>query len=90
MSPSEATSLAGSNRTPFALPTGEQLRSMVVGPVRAVAFWTAIALPLLSLPMVLTGVVWKHPLALLSLFALNVVAFVLGHRHNQPDAPQDD
>jgi hypothetical protein len=66
-------------------PALETLRTAVVSPVRALAFWAAIALPLLSVPMLTTGVVWEHPLALLSLFLLNGVALLVGHGHKQPD-----
>jgi len=77
--------MAGSNRTWLRLPALETLRSAVLPPVRALAFWTAIALPLLYVPMLTTDVVWEHPLALLSVFLLNGVALLVGHGHKQPD-----
>lgn len=89
MSPSEASPLAGLNRMRPSRPTLEMLRTAVLSPVRAFAFWTAIALPLLYVPMLFTGVVWDHPFALLSLFLLNGVALLLGHDHKQPDDAQD-
>ena len=85
MSPSETSRLAASNRVPFSQPTLETFRTAVLSPVRAFAFWTAIALPLLYVPMLFTGVVWDHPLALLALFLVNGVALLLGHGHAQPD-----
>jgi hypothetical protein len=70
------------------LPALESVRSLVMPPVRAAAFWTAIALPVVYIPMLATGVVWEHPLALLTLFVLNMVAFVVGHDHNRPDGSE--
>lgn len=87
MSPSETSPMAGLFHRQSTLPSIESVRSHVMPPVRAAAFWTAIALPLVYVPMLATGAVWQHPLALLSLFLLNVVAFVVGHDHNQPDRP---
>ena len=84
MSPSEASSMAGSNRAWQDRPALETLRSAVLPPVRALAFWTAIALPLIYVPMLATGVVWEHPLTLLSVFLLNGVALLVGHGHKQP------
>ena len=90
MSPSEASPLAGLNAARLSHPTLETLRTAVLSPVRAFAFWTAIALPLLYVPMLSTGVVWEHPLALLSLFLLNGVALLVGHGHKQPDDDRYD
>jgi hypothetical protein len=58
--------------------------------VRATAFWTAIALPLITVPMLATEVAWESPLTLLALFFVNALAFVVGHGHNQPDATVGD
>jgi len=58
----------------------------VLRPVRATAFWSAVALPLVYLPLIATGAVWKQPLAFCALLALNFVAFLVGHGHN----PQND
>lgn len=85
MSPSEASPMAGSNRTRLSRPSIESVRSLLLAPVRALAFWSAIALPLVYVPMLATGVVWEYPLALLTLFLLNGLALVVGHGHNQPD-----
>lgn len=84
MSPSETSSLAGSDHAWPARPTLETLRDAVLPPVRAAAFWTAIALPLIYIPMLTTGVVWEHPFALLALFLLNGFALLVGHGHRQP------
>lgn len=85
MSPFEISPLAQSSRMGNALPSAQAVQALLVAPLRAAAFWTAIALPVVYLPMVATGVVWEHPLALLALFALNFLAFVAGHDHNRPD-----
>jgi len=77
--------MAASDRMGEALPSAEAVRALLVPPVRAAAFWAAIALPVVYLPMVATGVLWEQPLALLGLFVLNLVAFVAGHDHNRPD-----
>lgn len=91
MSPSETSPLFASLGTSRTLPAIESVASAVVEPVRAAAFWTAIALPLLYVPMLATGAIWEHPVALLALLTLNLVAFVVGHEHNQPDgAPRHD
>lgn len=57
----------------------------LLGPVRAAAFWSAVALPLVYLPLVASGTVWDRPLAFCTLLALNVVAFLAGHGYD-PDA----
>lgn len=85
MSPSETSSTVGSNGARLRRPTFEMLRAVVLPPVRALAFWTAIALPLLYVPVLTTDVVWEHPLALLALFLLNGAALLVGHEHRQPD-----
>jgi len=36
--------------------------------------------------MLVTETVWESPLMLLALFALNALAFVVGHGHNQPES----
>jgi len=56
----------------------------MLGPVRAAAFWSAVALPLTYLPMVATGAVWDRPVVFCALLALNAVAFLVGHGHD-PD-----
>jgi len=46
------------------------------------AFWTAIALPFLHLPLLATGLEsWPTFAAFLVLVALNVLALVVGHPH---------
>jgi hypothetical protein len=78
--------MAGWNRSPLGLPSLAALRAQFLPLVRATAFWSAIALPLITVPMLVTETVWESPLMLLALFALNALAFVVGHGHNQPES----
>lgn len=60
-------------------------RSRLFRPVEAFAFWTAIALPFLYVPLLVYGLETPSELAaFLGLVCLNVVAFVIGHRYNRP------
>ena len=54
----------------------------VVAALKRGAFWGAILLPLVYLPMLVTGLdsVFQH-LLFVSLLALNVVLLVVGHTH---------
>lgn len=84
MSTSEPSTSApvGADTLPSPVAT---LAATVLTPVRAAAFWTAVALPLVALPLVATGAVWDRPLAFCFLIALNAVAFLVGHGYD-PDA----
>ena len=57
------------------------VRKTVVTPVTAAAFWSAVALPFLHLPLLLlTGLSSESTAtAFLALLGLNVVALLLGH-----------
>jgi hypothetical protein len=57
------------------------VRETVVTPVTAVAFWSAVALPFLHLPLLLaTGLSNESTAtAFLALLGLNVVALLVGH-----------
>lgn len=58
-------------------------RHHVFTPVRAVSFWSAIALPFLYVPLVATGLETEAELSVfLALLAANVVAIALGHSHS--------
>ena len=52
--------------------------------VRATAFWSATALPILVLAGVAAGVADQYPFALAATLAINVVCAVVGHGHS-PD-----
>lgn len=51
--------------------------------VRLAAFWAAIALPFLHLPLLYRPV--KYADAFLVLLVLNVVCLLVGHRYRRPD-----
>jgi len=55
----------------------------VVAPITATAFWAAIALPFLHLPLLLATGLSSEPYtgAFVALLALNVVALFVGHPH---------
>lgn len=60
-------------------------RSHVLGPLRQVGFWSAIALPFLYVPLVATGLESTAELwVFLALLAANVCAVGVGHSHT-PD-----
>jgi len=55
----------------------------VVAPITATAFWAAVALPFLHLPLLLATGLSAEPYtdAFLTLLVLNVVALLVGHPH---------
>lgn len=59
------------------------LRDAVLNPIKLLAFWSAIALPFLYLPLLATGLESQSVLlAFVSLVVLNVCALVVGHRYD--------
>jgi hypothetical protein len=71
-----ASPLSDSRVLPHPRHVSESLRK----PLRLMGFWTAVALPFLHIPLLLTGLDGAAEMgAFLALFALNVVALVLGH-----------
>lgn len=53
-------------------------------PLTGFAFWAAIALPFLHLPLLVTGLeTTRMTAAFIVLLALNVVALVVGHSHRR-------
>ncbi|WP_435119457.1 hypothetical protein [Halolamina sp. C58] len=75
--PSTPAQIAGDKLPRSALSAASSL----LVPVRTAAFWSAVALPLVYLPLVATGAVWDQPLLFCALLALNAVAFLVGHDH---------
>ncbi|WP_049986216.1 hypothetical protein [Halobellus rufus] len=64
------------------LPDPSPVRSTVAFlavPLRFVAFWTAVALPFLYVPLLLGGLDGSEPTVFFALFSANVVALVVGH-----------
>jgi hypothetical protein len=73
-----ASPLSDFRALPRSRHVGESLRK----PVRFLGFWSAVALPFLHIPLLLTGLDGSAETgAFLALFALNVVALVVGHGH---------
>jgi hypothetical protein len=59
------------------------VRASVESLVRAVGFWTAVALPFVMLVVLVTGGAQRYPLAFVSLLAANMVALVLGRNYDR-------
>jgi len=58
----------------------------LVSAVRGIAFWTAIALPFLYLPLLITGLnSGATRIAFVALVACNAVALLIGHSHRGSD-----
>lgn len=47
--------------------------------LQAVAFWSAVLLPFLFIPVLQTGIFVENPLTVVGLLAFNVVCAVVGH-----------
>jgi hypothetical protein len=54
----------------------------LVAPLRFVAFWAAIALPFLYLPLLVGGLTGGEPTVFGALLFANVAALVLGHDYH--------
>ena len=55
----------------------------VLSPVRAIAFWVAVALPFLYLPLLITGLdTTPITVAFLALLGANAVALFVGRGHH--------
>jgi len=64
------------------LPRPQSVTDTVLKPLRVAGFWSAVALPFLHIPLLLTGLDGTADLfAFVALFALNVVALYVGHSH---------
>ncbi len=63
------------------LPAGDvSLVQALLWPVHRIAFWAAIVLPFLHLPLLATGLEsWTQTQAFVVLLACNVVALLVGH-----------
>ncbi len=60
----------------------EQVTRTILAPLRAVAFWLAVALPFLYVPLLFTGLSDTTAItAFLILLGANVVALLLGHSY---------
>ena len=75
-----ADTLLGSART-----VAEHLRPLL----QATAFWSAVAMPFLYVPLLVGGLTSGETVTFVGLLVLNVVALVLGHGHRS-DGPGDE
>lgn len=56
---------------------------LVAAPFRFVAFWAAVALPFLYLPLLYGGLSGQETLVFGFLLALNALTLIVGHSHGQ-------
>lgn len=59
------------------------LRRSVLAPLRFLAFWAAVLLPLVYLPLLHGGLSGGEPTVLGALLAVNVAALVVGHGYRK-------
>lgn len=77
--PTMSTNSAHSDRSmPAHRRFKEQPLSVLYTPVQFVGFWTAVLLPFLTFPMVMTGAAGEHMTAFAALVATNLIALVIG------------
>ena len=57
--------------------------AVVAAPLRFVAFWLAVALPFLYVPLLAAGLDGARPTVFVGLLVVNAVALVLGHDHGR-------
>lgn len=77
---------AGSTRVRHGRSAGVNGSGRLLSLLRAVAFWSAVVLPFLHLPLLLSGLDTRADLlALATLFGLNLVALAIGRSH-RPEA----
>jgi len=57
--------------------------AVVVAPLRFLAFWVAVALPFLYLPLLVGGLDGQQTTVFVGLLLINAVALVLGHEYGQ-------
>lgn len=69
---------------PGSISYGPFPRDALVRPIQIIAFWTAIALPFLHIPLLLYGLETTAELyTFFGLVALNLVALFVGHGYNR-------
>jgi hypothetical protein len=66
---------------PTDLLDAEVVRSAITAPVRFIAFWVAVALPFLYVPLLFVGLGGERTAAFVGLLLVNAVALVVGHDH---------
>ena len=63
-------------------PGFESSRNIALAPARFLGFWSAVVLPLVLVPMLLTGYASSHPTAFAALLVVNVIAAVAGRNYD--------
>ena len=64
------------------LPHPRSVTDTILKPVRVAGFWSAVALPFLHIPLLVTGLDGTaETFAFIALFVLNVLALYVGHPH---------
>ncbi len=63
-------------------PLGRSL-AVVAAPLRFVAFWAAVALPFLYVPLLVGGLEGQQLAVFVGLLATNAAALVLGHEYGR-------
>lgn len=66
--------------TPSTLQTGLELLG---APIQFFAFWLAVTLPFLYLPLLVRGLQGEQVTVFVTLLGLNLVALVVGHGHGR-------
>lgn len=61
----------------------EQFGAVLVRSMEAVAFWLAVALPFLYLPLLANGTSGQEAVVFVGLLVVNVVALVAGHGYHR-------
>ena len=65
-------------------PDGHSIRRRFLDPVQGVAFWAAIALPFVQVPIVFSGLNEKSTVvAFIGLLVLNILALYVGHTYHR-------
>lgn len=79
MSPPSLTTDHGTELQDAAVSVGRRLQT----PLRAGAFWAAIVLPFLYLPLLVGGLAGSELVAFFGLMAANAVALLVGHDYGR-------
>lgn len=80
MNPSPTERLSRTERLTNALPLAESRRLLAM-PVQALAFWAAIAMPALYVPMLWDGLGANESLLFVGLVLANALALLVGHEY---------
>lgn len=82
--PNDSVAPSGPETESQHAPRRRRLVRSIEGPVRFLAFWTAIALPFVHVPLLVRGLGDPAVTAVfLGLLAVNLLALYVGHDHNQ-------